>query len=327
MPTPNKARSRVVFMGTPHFAVPTLRRLLPTHDVVAVFAQPDRPAGRGRGVVRGPVAALADAAHVPVHQPARLRRGPEADAAKAALAALDPDVLVVAAYGLILPADVLAMARFGALNVHGSLLPRWRGAAPVQAAVMAGDAQTGVSIMLLDEGLDTGPVLARRAVAIGAEETAGQLSARLAELGGALLAETLPRWTAGAIRPDAQDEALATYAPKLTKSEGALAWDAAAEALVRQVRGLDPWPGAYLTLPDGSRVKVLAARTIDAPAAPQGTLRLIEGEPAVATAEGWLRLERVQPEGRGPMAGAAFLRGRAEIEGAVLLAPAAAPSL
>lgn len=326
MPPPQGAahpRLRVAFLGTPHFAVPTLRRLLPAHDVVAVLAQPDRPSGRGRGVARGPVAQLADAAEVPVLQPVRLRRGPEAEAAKAALAALRPDVLVVAAYGLILPADVLAIAPHGALNVHASLLPRWRGAAPVQAAILAGDAETGVSIMLLDEGLDTGPVLAREATPIGEAETAGQLSARLAELGGGLLEETLPRWVAGELRAEPQDEAAATHAPKLAKADGALdpAWPA--DELARRVRGLDPWPGAFLRLPDGRRLKVLAAAAETAvEPAPPGTLRLLGGRLGMDAADGWLWLERVQPEGRPPMDGASFLRGRPDLQGAMIEAPA-----
>lgn len=328
MPPPQGAahpRLRVAFLGTPHFAVPTLRRLLPAHDVVAVLAQPDRPSGRGRGVARGPVAQLADAAEVPVLQPARLRRGDEAEATKTAVAALRPDVLVVAAYGLILPADVLAIAPHGALNVHASLLPRWRGAAPVQAAILAGDAETGVSIMLLDEGLDTGPVLAREATPIGEAETAGQLSARLAELGGSLLEATLPRWVAGEIVPEPQDEAAATHAPKLAKADGALdpAWQV--DELARRVRGLEPWPGAFLRLPDGRRLKVLAASPEAAvEPAPPGTLRLLGGRLGMDAADGWLWLERVQPEGRPPMDGASFLRGRPDLQGAMIEAPATA---
>jgi methionyl-tRNA formyltransferase len=224
---------------------------------------------------------------------------------------------------------VLDAAPRGALNVHASLLPRWRGASPVQAAILAGDAETGVSIMRLDEGMDTGPVLARRAVRIGDEETAGQLGARLAELGGELLAEVLPGWLAGELAAEPQDDALATHAPKLAKADGALDWRLPTADLARRVRGLDPWPGAFFVLPAGERVKVLRARRAEVPsdhdeAPAPGALRRIGGAAMVATGDGWLTLGRVQPAGRGPMDGDAFLRGRPELDGATLPLPSPA---
>ncbi len=249
---PTAAPYRCVFMGTPEFAVPTLSRLLLEHHLVGVCTQPDRPAGRGRRLAASPVKALATAHGVPVFQPASLRKDP---AAVAELARLAPDVVVVAAYGLILPPAVLEVAPGGALNVHASLLPRWRGAAPVAHAILAGDAETGVTIMRMDAGLDTGPMLARRAGPILAQDTTGTLTGRLAEWGADLLAATLPRWMAGEITPEEQDETLATLAPRLAAADGYLDWSLAAATLARRVRAMHPWPGAF-TLLDGARLKV-----------------------------------------------------------------------
>jgi len=250
-------------MGTPEFAVPTLRRLTDVHDVVAVFCQPDRPAGRGRLLRRPPVARLADEFGIPVLQPASLRRGADAAAAIRRLRELSPDILVVAAYGLLLPRAVLEAAPYGAVNVHASLLPRWRGAAPIQHAIIEGDAQTGVTVMLMDEGLDTGAMLARKAMSIGRREGAEQLAERLAAVGAELLVATLPPWLEGELEPVLQPESGATYAPRLRREDGLIDWRLPAARLERRVRGLQPWPGAHTLLPDGTRLKVLVADQVD----------------------------------------------------------------
>src|SRR5262249_4463616 len=247
--------ARVLFLGSPDFAVPSLRALVAAgHDVAGVVTQPDREAGRGRRTLPPAVKVAARELGLPVLQPASLRR-PEA---VAELTALQPDVLVVAAFGQILRRNVLELAPHGGFNGPASLLPRWRGAPPVTAAVVAGDSVTGVSIMLLDEGLDTGPVLATRATPIGAEDTSGTLTDRLARIGAELLVETLPRWLAGVLPPLPQDDAAATYAPKLEQEAGRISWSEPAELIWRKVRAYTPWPGAY-TPYKGEPLRISAA--------------------------------------------------------------------
>ena len=239
--------ARVVFMGSPDFAVPPLERLIADgHEIAGVYTQPDREAGRGRTLTPPAVKVAAEARGLPVFQPPSLRR----EAAVAALRALQPDVIVVAAFGQILRRPVLDLPPYGVLNVHASLLPRWRGASPVQAAILTGDAETGVAIMQLDEGMDTGPVLARRATPIADSDTAGALTERLAHLGAGLLAETLPAWLEGTITPEDQDASLATYAPRVEKDAGRLDWSLPAIDLWRRVRAFNPWPGAFTMLRD-----------------------------------------------------------------------------
>lgn len=325
-PLPDRAAPwRLVFMGTPDFARPSLARLAAEHAVVGVFTQPDRPAGRGRRLQPSPVKALALELGIPVLQPGSFRHEPTA---LEALHALAPDLLVVAAYGLILPPAVLDSAPAGALNVHASLLPRWRGAAPVAQAILAGDAQTGVTIMRMDAGLDTGPMLTRRSIPIPPRATTGELTARLADLGADLLAETLPRWMAGEIEPEAQDAALATYAPRLRKIDGRLDWREPAEALARRVRAMAPWPGAYtewagqtlklhaVELPSSAE---LAGLPGDGPAIPTPS-KVVDSAagPLVATGRGWLRLETIQVAGGKAMRAIDFARGRADFIAACL---------
>ena len=294
-------------MGSPAFAVPALQALHAAgHDIRAVYTQPPRPAGRGHALRACPAQLAAKALGLLVRTPARLRN----DAAEqAAFKALDLDAAVVAAYGLILPQPMLDAPRLGCLNIHASLLPRWRGAGPIQAAVLAGDAETGVTIMQMDAGLDTGPMLLRRSTPIGPETTAADLHDTLAALGAGLVVQAL----------DARPEPIpqpggATYAPKLTRESGRLTWTRPAEALGRMVRGLLPWPGAWTTL-DGEPLKVLQARPEPGQGQP-GTV--LDDKLLVACGENALRLLRVQRPGRGPMDAASMLRGRPVAPGALL---------
>jgi methionyl-tRNA formyltransferase len=304
---------RVIFMGTPEFAVPTLAMLADCYEVVGVYTRPDKPAGRGQELVRSPVKEFALARGLPLYQPTTLRK-PEA---ASVLRALQPDVIVVAAFGLILPPEVLAIPPYGCLNVHASLLPRWRGAAPVAAAILAGDAETGCTIMRMDAGIDTGPILAQAALPIAPDDTTGSLTARLAHLGAELLAVTLPRWVAGEISPRPQDDARATYAPVIRKEEGRLHWARPADHLARQVRAYQPWPGAYTTW-NGLWLKVLWAHAEEAKSPGPGRVVSWGEGAAVGTGAGLLVLDKVQLAGRRPMPIADFLRGARGFVGSVL---------
>ncbi len=299
---------RVVFAGTPEFAVLTLEALLEAgHEVVGVYTQPDRPAGRGRQLRPSPVKQCALAHDLRVHQPPTLRDA----AAQQALAALEPDVMVVVAYGLILPPTVLATPRLGCINVHASLLPRWRGAAPIQRAVLAGDAETGVTIMQMERGLDTGPMLARESLPIGPADTAGELHDKLATLGACLLATTLADLATHGPDAEVQDETLATYAEKLSKAEAHLDWGRPAAELDRQVRALNPWPVAEARL-DDAMLRVWRAQPLPGQAEPPGRIVGAGAEGIdVACGEGLLRLLQVQPPGKRAMDAAAFANGRA----------------
>ena len=299
---------RLIFMGTPDFAVPALAALIDAgHDVVCVYSQPPRPAGRGQREQPSPVQAFAESRGLPVRYPASLKT---ADA-QADFSALDADVAVVAAYGLILPKAVLDAPRLGCINIHASLLPRWRGAAPIQRAILAGDTETGITVMQMDEGLDTGPMLATGALPIGPETTASDLHDALAELGGEMIVRVL----AGEI-PDAEPQPAegATYAPKLDRAEGRLDWSEEAAALDLKVRALNPWPGVWCEH-DGARMRVLAATPVDGSGAP-GTV--IAAPLTVACGKGALRLDRVQRAGKSAMSAADFIRGNKVLPGTVL---------
>lgn len=305
------APTRIVFMGTPAFAVPSLQALqhaAPRHgwQIVAVVTQPDRPAGRGKQVSAGPVKAAAQSLGLPILQPPTLRKAPQA---VAELAALAPDLMVVAAYGLILPRRVLEIPTFGCINVHASLLPAYRGASPISAAILDGLSVTGVSIMLMDEGMDTGPVLTQASLPIAPDDTTGTLSERLAQRGATLLVETLPRWLAGDLSPIPQSELPGTpsVCRLIEKEAGRIDWNQPATTLARMTRAYDPWPGAFTTW-KGAPFKIRQAQAV-AGEAPPGTLVASKDGPAVGTGAGLLLLLRVQAAGKREMAATDWLNG------------------
>lgn len=247
--------SKIIFAGTPDFAASHLQALVDSgFDVVAVYTQPDRPAGRGRKLQASPVKQIALENEIPVYQPISLRD----EAAQAELTALNADLMIVVAYGLILPQVVLDTPKLGCVNVHASILPRWRGAAPIHRALLAGDKETGVTLMQMEAGLDTGPMLAKVFTTIDKTESSGELHDRLAVLGSIMLVEQLPKLLAGELKPEVQDDALANYANKLEKAEGEIDWNQPAEEIARQVRGLSPWPVAYTSL-DEKNVRIWKA--------------------------------------------------------------------
>jgi len=302
------APRRIVFMGSPDFAIPALDRLAESHDILAVYTQPPRRSGRGMRETPQPLAAHAATMGIDVRHPVTLKD----PAAAAALAALDADLFIVVAYGLLLPPDVLAMPRFGCINGHASLLPRWRGAAPIQRAIAAGDGETGICAMQMEAGLDTGPVLARRACPIGPGDTAGDLHDRLAEINADLLAEVTADLPAILDRAEPQDHAAATYAAKINPAEAEIDWTHPAEVIDRQIRAFTPVPGAWFTGPKG-RIRVRAAHLGQGPAttaAPGTYLGLDdEGGMRVATGDGEIILVRLQPAGGRAMPARDFLNG------------------
>jgi methionyl-tRNA formyltransferase len=302
--------ARIVFMGTPAFAVPSLEALARGHTVTGVVTQPDRPSGRGRQVLEPAVKTAAGRLGLPVIQPRRLRE-PEA---MSQLRAWTPDLIVVAAFGQILRPEALELPAYGCLNVHASLLPRFRGAAPIPAAILAGDAQTGITIMRMDAGLDTGPILTQAPETIRPVDTTQTLTERLALLGAALLLETIPPYLTGTLTPQPQDEPLAVYAPQLKKEDGHLDFARPAEQLERQVRAFTPWPGAFALWPDldggtARPVKVLRAEALTDDLGPPGQVVATPRGPAVSAGSGALFLLEVQPPGKRPMPAADFARG------------------
>jgi methionyl-tRNA formyltransferase len=302
---------RVVFMGTPEFAVPTLDAIVAAgHEVVLVVAQPDRPAGRGQQLVSPPVAARARALGLPLVQPLKIKSGPFPDEVRAANA----DVAVVLAYGRILTPELLAAPRLGCVNVHASLLPRWRGAAPIQAAILAGDTITGVCTQQMEAGLDTGPVYEARETPIGPEETAGELHDRLSQLSAEIAVSTLAALTT--TTPAPQDHAAATWAPKIEKDDGRVDWTRPAVELHRRIRAMTPWPGGSVARADGALKLLRVALRPDLHGAPGAVLSV---DPlVVATGDGALELVTVQAPGRRPVAGADYARGAHLAPGAPL---------
>lgn len=304
------SRLKILFAGTPDFAVPSLVALAAADvDLIGVYTQPDRPAGRGRKLQASPVKRLALELDIPVYQPESLKRDAEA---VAALRALNADLMVVIAYGLILPRTVLEAPRLGCVNVHASLLPRWRGAAPIQRAVLAGDDRSGVCIMRMEEGLDTGPVYHHVETPISAAETGGSLHDRLAELGAQALIEALPGIADGSSSPQAQDDSLATYAHKLTKDEAMIDWSSPAEIIERQIRAFDPWPVAQTRIgEDVVRIWSGHAQADTSDSAPAGTVMHTDRTGiTVATGQGVLHITRLQPPGKKPMSASDYLNAR-----------------
>lgn len=296
---------RTVFMGTPEFALATFEGLLDFGlDVVAAYTQPDRPSGRGKKLTPPPVKLLAASRGVPVYQPLKLR-APEV---VEELRALAPDLIVVVAYGQILPRSVLEIPRHGCINVHASLLPRYRGAAPINKVIVDGESETGITTMLMDVGLDTGDMLVKLATPIGPFETAGELHDRLALLGREAIEETLRRLCAGTLAPEKQDDSASCYAPMLKKEDGRIDWSRSAVEIHNQVRGLDPWPGAYTTL--GGEVLKLAVTAPEAGGGEPGTVLAATADGVlVACGVGALKVGALQLPGKKRLAAAEFLRG------------------
>jgi methionyl-tRNA formyltransferase len=297
---------RIVFMGSPDFAVPSLRALASIYPVAGVVTQPDREAGRGRKRVAPPVKSTTLELGLPVIQPEKLR-APEA---LSQLQEWAPDLIVVAAFGQILRPNVLDLPRFGCINVHASLLPRWRGAAPIQAAILAGDRETGITIMKMDSGVDTGPLLAQRSISINTDDTAGTIFERLSVLGAELLLETLPPYLSGENQPQPQPGDGVTYAPMLKKEDGLLDFMRPAEELVRRVRAFNPWPGAWINWKDYP-LKVHKAHASSGKAEP-GKRLVFEGLPAYGTPDGIFVMDELQPAAKKSMPGKAFLAGARE---------------
>ena len=289
---------KIIFMGTPEFSVPILQALAKAHDIVCVYCQPPRPAGRGKALRPTPVQQAAEALGLPVRHPSSLRSAEE----QAAFASLNADIAVVVAYGLILPQPVLDAPRFGCVNIHASLLPRWRGAAPIHRAILAGDAETGVCLMQMDAGLDTGPVLLRAATTIGAEDTTADLHDSLSQMGADLVVSALPRLPL--LVPVPQPEEGVTYASKIDKSEARIDWHAPAPVIDRQIRGLSPFPGAWCESA-GERVKFLRSRLAEGLGLPGQVLHGL----TIACGSGAVEITLAQREGKRPATTGEFLRG------------------
>ncbi len=299
----------IIFAGTPDFSVPPLAALLESeHTVVAVYTQPDRPAGRGRKLTVSPVKQLAQEQSIPVYQPKNFKD--ESDLSQ--LEGLEADLMVVVAYGLLLPQRVLDAPRLGCINIHASLLPRWRGAAPIQRSILAGDGETGITIMEMEAGLDTGPMLLKKSCPIGSEDTAGSLHDRLSPLGAEALLEALPGIADKSLKPEIQNDDLATYASKLEKSEAVIDWTRSADELSRQVRAFNPWPVAQTEF-EGKVLRIWDAVTMDAgDRGPPGKVLFCgKGGIDVATGEGVLRIKTLQLPGKRAMCAADFLNAHA----------------
>jgi methionyl-tRNA formyltransferase len=295
---------RTVFMGSPEFALPVLRKLAAQYPVVGVVTQPDRPAGRGRILTPPPIKILSKELDLPTIQPSKVSQ-PEV---LQQLEDWSPELIVVAAFGQILRPMVLDLPKYGSINVHASLLPRWRGAAPIQAAILNGDAETGITIMQMDPGIDTGSTLSQRAVQISAEATAGTLSIKLAEIGADLLLETLPAYLSGELIPRPQEDAEATYAPMIKKEDGLLDFSKPAIDLERMVRAFQPWPGVF-TYWHNQILKVIRAHVVLQQIDTAGKKIIHQALPAITTGQGILVLDELQLAGRNVQSGKAFLQG------------------
>ncbi len=321
---------RIIYMGTPQFAVPALETLIAGskpglvlqegYEIVTVITRPDKPSGRGKEVVYSPVKQLALSQEIPVWQPGSLKRQENIEM----LAAYQSDLFIVAAFGQILPQAVLDLPRYGTLNIHASLLPKYRGVSPISEAILQGDTETGVTIMLIDAGVDTGPILLQRAIPIAEDDTTGSLTLKLAALGASALLEALPLWVQGKITPQPQDERFASHTHMLHKEDGKIDWNRPADVLARTVRAFTPWPGAYTNW--GNKIlKIISAHTIQSDPGSEaraGTVSLRKENGlqtlAVATGNGLLIIEKLQLEGKKVMNADEFLRGYSHIIGEVL---------
>lgn len=307
--------ARIIFMGTPEFAVPTLRALIAAHDVVMVITQPDRPAGRKNILTPPPIKLVAQEHGIEVFQPEKIRAK---EAVEKLQAIPDLDAFVVAAFGQILPQRVLDIPRYGSINVHASLLPRWRGAAPIQAVVRAGDPVSGITIMKMDAGLDTGPMLSQRDIVLAPDETGESLHDKLSVLGAELLIDTLPAYFDGTLAPQAQDDSLATLAPRIAKEEGRIDWSQPAISIERTVRAFKPWPGTY-TLWQGQPLKILwGTVATHAGCGAIGEVVRADGLPCIVTGDGLFCPTQVQMAGKNPVSIDAFVNGYPDFIGAVL---------
>lgn len=299
---------KIVFAGTPDFAAQHLDALIKSHhDVIAVYSQPDRPAGRGKKLKASEVKQLALTHDIPVYQPENFK----SDDAKQQLADLNADIMVVVAYGLLLPKAVLETPKLGCINVHGSILPRWRGAAPIQRAIWAGDAETGVTIMQMDEGLDTGDMISIATCPIKAADTSASLYTKLAELGPTALIDTLATIADGTATPEKQKDELANYAKKLSKEEANIDWHMPAQQIERNIRAFNPWPICFTQM-QGNTVKIYAAELVENAGNPGEILAADKTGITVATIEGALKITQLQPQGKKPMSAQDFLNGRAD---------------
>ncbi|WP_105173018.1 methionyl-tRNA formyltransferase [Pseudoalteromonas sp. T1lg24] len=299
---------KIVFAGTPDFAAQHLDALIKSHhDVIAVYSQPDRPAGRGKKLKASEVKQLALTHDIPVYQPENFK----SDDAKQQLADLNADIMVVVAYGLLLPKAVLETPKLGCINVHGSILPRWRGAAPIQRAIWAGDAETGVTIMQMDEGLDTGDMISIATCPIEAADTSASLYSKLAELGPTALIDTLATIADGTATPEKQNDELANYAKKLSKEEANIDWHMPAQQIERNIRAFNPWPICFTQM-QGNTVKIYAAELVENTGNPGEILAADKTGITVATTEGALKITQLQPQGKKPMSAQDFLNGRAD---------------
>jgi methionyl-tRNA formyltransferase len=302
---------RVVFLGTPEFAVPSLAALASEHQVLGVLTQPDRPKGRGNQLAASPVKTAALNLNIPVYQPERVRRPESVELLKS----FEAELMVVVGYGQIIPQSIIDLSREGILNVHASLLPKYRGAAPIQWAIANGETETGVTIMQIDAGLDTGDMLLKGSVAIGPEETALELSARLAPLGAQLLLEAIRQIANGTVKREKQNDAEATFAPILKKEDGFIDWSRSAGNIHNRLRGFTPWPGAYTTF-RGQQLSVLQAKPVGEPAVAPGTLHVEKRRLLAGCGENTvLELLELQPAGKKRMSAEAFLNGYKISEG------------
>jgi methionyl-tRNA formyltransferase len=302
---------RIVFMGTPEFAVPVLQALIVKYNVAAVYTRADKPAGRGKQLVESPVKHFARAHNLPLEQPRSLRNGSE----QHRLRDYQPDLIVVAAYGLLLPQPILDIPRLGSINTHASLLPRWRGASPITYAILAGDAQTGVTLMQMDEGLDTGAILTSRSIPIASDDTTGSLTEKLSKLGAELLLETIPVYLEGKLRATPQDPLHGTMTRLVAKEDGKIKWDTSATYIEHMVRAYQPWPTAFAQY-HGEIFKILRASVLEqhAPELP-GTVLQIGKDIGIATGKDVLLLHEVQLAGKRAMSAGEFARGQREFVG------------